>query len=189
MKNAWIVMLLAIAGAVSTGCNKPEEATAAANQDRVVGLVAVVDLDEVAKKLGKTEKWERELSDARKAFASQLQQKKEALQKQLAEQEKALGETPSDEDKAKLRSALLAANQQLAADDRELATRWQQQRATLVSNFRQQMEALTLKVAKAKGFTVVVTKTPTMLACDPSADITQAVLEAAIDAKIAENAQ
>ncbi|MFW5690814.1 MAG: OmpH family outer membrane protein [Planctomycetota bacterium] len=176
---------LVIALAVLPACNGDDGGGGGDNSAGApVGRVAVVSLDEVAGKLGQTAAWKKELSAYQEQLKDELMQRKEALQNKVDEFEKSLPETPTDEQKKQLRDMLMTANREMVQADRRQGQKLQARRNELLNNFREQMKTLTLKVARDKGFTIVLTKAGSVLATDPGADITQAVLEAAFEANM-----
>jgi Skp family chaperone for outer membrane proteins len=174
---------LVIALAVLPACNGSDKGEANSNT-APAGRVAVVSLDEVASKLGQTAAWKKELSAYQEQLKDELMQRKETLQNKVDEFEKTLPETPTDEQKKKLRDMLMTANREMVQADRLQGQKLQARRNELLNNFREQMKTLTLKVARDKGFSIVLTKAGSVLATDPEADITQAVLEAAFEANM-----
>ncbi len=176
-------LCLMLALAVLPACNGGDEGETDKG-GAPAGRVAIVSLDEVASKLGQTAAWKKELSAYQEELKAELMERKETLQAKVDEFEKGLPETPTDEQKKKLRELLMTANREMVQADRAQGQKLQARRNELLNNFREQMKTLTLKVARDKGFSIVLTKAGSVLATDPEADITQAVLEAAFEANM-----
>jgi Skp family chaperone for outer membrane proteins len=122
------------------------------------GGVAIVDLDEVARRLGR----EAEMSQSIQSAAGALNQRLTAVQKDAEGKLKAiqaeLGTDPNPEEAQQFvrqaRSAQIQFNQLKQQAQQQLGNH----RRQLVSQFRQETQPVAAKVAKQKGFTTVVTR-------------------------------
>lgn len=141
------------------------------------GGIAVVDLDEVARQLGR----DAEMVNSIQTQAGQLSQKLTAVQQdanqKLQQIRASLGEQPT-EDQAKQflqiqRNAALQLNQLRQRAESSLG----QHRLQLVGQFREQTKPIATKVAKEKGLTTVFTRNDAVVfSFDDAVDITDEVV-------------
>lgn len=140
--------------------------------------VAVVDLDEVSRRVGKMTEMQKSMQD----LASQAQQKLTAIEQnasaQLDEARKTLEAAPSTELTQKFQrmqqSAVVQLNQLKQRAELEVSGHRQQ----LVNKFREDARPVVASVAKKHGFSTVVTKNETFLfSFENSVDITDEVAE------------
>jgi Skp family chaperone for outer membrane proteins len=141
------------------------------------GGVAIVDLDEVARRLGR----EAEMSQSIQSAAGALNQRLTAVQKDAEGKLKAiqaeLGTDPNPEEAQQFvrqaRSAQIQFNQLKQQAQQQLGNH----RRQLVSQFRQETQPVAAKVAKQKGFTTVVTRNDAVVfSYDDAVDITDDVI-------------
>jgi Skp family chaperone for outer membrane proteins len=169
--------LVAVTALTAAGCGRQP----GGQPTDTAGAVAVIDLDEIAQRLG---------SD--KQMAALLSQRQTALSQQLVDLAKSYS-AQIDEQKAKLAAADAAQNQQ----NEVTVASWQQQananlnkvklqaevdlqnqRAHLINQFRDQIKPAARRVAAARGLTVIVTKNDSVVFDYVSAaDITDAVVD------------
>lgn len=147
------------------------------------GGVAILDIDEVARKLGVEEKVRVDLLNIQNNLNTELQRTQETMQKQMTGVEQAAGENPSDEDKRRI----LATNQQLNEEFNRIRAQAQntlaQERVRMINEFRIRLEPIALKAAEQAGLQVVLMKvTPPVFTYDNSVDITQATIKLALEA-------
>jgi Skp family chaperone for outer membrane proteins len=142
-----------------------------------VGGVAVIDLDEVAKRMGDDLK----IVNTIKQHESQLNESLQALQvsytQQLENKRRAYGYKPSEEQErelqqldvnlgTKLQEAQLSAQRELAVHQN-----------SLVSRLREQVRPVARDVAKSRGLsTIVVKNLDVLFHYDPAQDITDEVI-------------
>lgn len=141
------------------------------------GGVAIVDLDEVARRLGR----EAEMTQSIQSAAGALNQRLTAVQKDAEGKLKAiqadLGSDPSPEEAQQFvqqaRSAQIQFNQLRQRAQQQLGNH----RRQLVNQFRQDTQPIAAKVAKQKGFTTVVTRNDAFVfSFDNTVDITDDVI-------------
>lgn len=142
------------------------------------GGVAVVDLDAVAKALGR----DAQINEQVQAFAKQeeakLQELRSELEQQVSSAGEKLGEDASAADKQSLSALVLNARTQLSRELGQARQSAQQLRQRLVRDFAIEVQPLARRAAEQRGLTVVMVKQPGLLVVMPEADITNAVIDA-----------
>lgn len=145
---------------------------------RTLGSVAVVDLDEVAKRLSR----DTELATAVAAKEADLNEKlgilKNLYDKQFKKEKELYGSEPKKEDAEKI----AALDRQLGIQIREAQRQAQVEivlfRQSLISRFREQVKPLAREIAAQRGLTIVIAPSQLLLlSVDPRADITDEVVE------------
>lgn len=144
---------------------------------RSKGGVAVVDLDKVAKELGRDVQMANDLRQNQSVLAGKLSAIEKNAVEQLTKMKAELGETPA-EDKAK-EFAQSAQNAQVKfnALQKQAVTAIGQRRDVLVATFRQEARPFADKIAKANGANAVMTRNDAFLfSFDHTIDITDQVI-------------
>lgn len=137
--------------------------------------VAVVDLDKVAKELGRVDMMENDLRSAQNTLANQLAGvQKQAIEK-LNEMKSGLGETPAEEDLKKFNATAQATQIQFNNLQRQAVAKIGERRDILVFSFRQEARPVVEKIAKSKGAATVITKNEAFT-FDNTVDITEDVI-------------
>lgn len=137
----------------------------------------VIDLDAIAAALGRDAALREQLSNANQQLGTQVSELAQGLKGKLEAEKEKLGETPSDEAQADFRRLAAQAQLQLRRGQATARQRAQQFQLQLVSKFRAEVVPFAQAIASNQGARVVVMKS-TALWFDPSADITQAVIDA-----------
>lgn len=185
MKNGiWVtIVLLASASGlgVLSGCeqangNAPAEVTATST----VGTIAVVDLDEVARGLGKQAEWKSDLESQQQRLRGEYQTINQSLTSQLEQMQSQLGEEPTDDQRRQLQAGIVQARQIMRNAELQANALLQQRRDELIADFRDRVQPIVRKVADKQGFDVVIVKGANVMAASEAADITQAVLNDAM---------
>lgn len=171
MKHFYVLALLS--ALVFGGCEKPSASSPAGS----AGGVAVIDLDEVAKRLGRDVGIADELKTTRNALAEQLQEAQKGLEGEFDKSRAALGASPSTEDTQKLAQLGQSLNVQFQQKQQEAQEEFKAKAGALLTRFREEVKPIALKIAAAKGLDVVLVKNDAnVLAAQNSADITDAVV-------------
>jgi Skp family chaperone for outer membrane proteins len=141
------------------------------------GTVAIVDLDEVARRLGRDLEMSESVQDEQLAVNKELEQLRQSLKKQYEAAVDKAGEEPSEEERKKLQTLSqqidLKFNQERQKKTNELSA----YRVTLISRFREEVRPIAQEVAADRGLALVVTKIDNLIfAYDPEAEITDAVV-------------
>jgi Skp family chaperone for outer membrane proteins len=142
------------------------------------GRVAVIDLDNVAKQLGRDVVMTSELKEHEDTLNTKLKQVQVAFQSKLDEETSAVGETPSDEQMKSLTQLQRSANLQLNQVRSQAQLNLNQRKAELVRKFREEASLHAKRVAAEQGLSIVITKIDNLiLTFDDAVDITDAVAE------------
>ena len=172
MKISPLLLCTALA-IVATGCERPAaQASSAPN-----GTVAILDLDAVAKRLGRDVAIADQIKAEGETLASQLAKTKTELQSQLDSSAQALGDKPSDADKQKLVELGQSLNARLQSKQQEARQELSQKQLSLIQQFREEVKPIAQKIAAGKGMNTVLLRSDiVVLSADPSVDITDAVV-------------
>ncbi len=144
---------------------------------RSTGGVAVVDLERVAKELGREEQMVNDLKANQNNVASQLATvEKNAIEK-LNQMKAELGEEAPEDKKLEFAKTAQSAQIQFNNLQKQAVTAIGQRRDFLVASFRAEARPVAEKIAKSNGANAVVTKNDAFLfSFDNTIDITDAVI-------------
>jgi len=143
----------------------------------VKGGAAVIDLDAVAKRLGRDTAIIAELKDFGAPLRDQLAASQKDYQEQIDHLKTSLGAKPSEADKQKLADLARTLNQQFQQKQQQAQQEVGAKKAALISRFREEVKPVALKIATGKGLGIVQLKSDlTILANEPSLDITDEVV-------------
>lgn len=175
---------------VFSACNQGSTPVAEQATDEISGGVAVIDLDEVARLLGREmsikqsltvreNSLNQELETLRVSYANQINQRKQELPEQAAGGD--LAQVQAFEQQAL--NKIQQARQQAQNDLNE-------QKRILINAFREEVKPVASKVAASKGLSLVVSKNESFLfAFDSAVDITKEVVAQMQTASLAEPAE
>jgi len=140
--------------------------------------LAVVDLDQIAQKLGR----DKEILGKIQKQTENLQAQFSAIEKnaaaQLEQARKGLGDSPSPEQAGKFRQQLQQAQFQLNQLKDQADRQLLQYRQKLISQSREDIRPFAVEVAHERGFDVVVTRNDAFLySFDSAVNITDSVAE------------
>lgn len=146
------------------------------------GGVAIVDLDEIARRLGRTEQMQQSITTQ----TEQLNQVLAALQQDAAQKlddlKVKVGPHPSPEKASQLQNASVAINVELNKQRQIAEFKLGQHKQKMAAEFRQEARPHTERVARSRGFQTVVTKNDAMVfSFSDSVDITSAVYQAMLE--------
>jgi len=141
------------------------------------GGVALIDLEDAAKRLGRDVVITQELKDAGDALGQQLAGSQKEYQDEFERYKQTLGAKPTPEDTQKLaelgRNLNLQFQQKQQQAQQEIATK----RVALVNRFREEVKPIAMKIASARGMNIVLVKSDVVvLGNESSVDITDAVV-------------
>jgi Skp family chaperone for outer membrane proteins len=164
----------------STGCGKtsPEPTAAKADKpaDKPVGGVGVVDLDKVAKVIGRDIEMKQKVDEHVETLNSQLSTLQGALRRQYDEKREKFGDEPTDEQLKELEASENLMERQLLEKKRKAEGELSVFRQKLVDRFREQAKPVLREVAAARGLSIVVPKNDgLLLSIDPACEITDEV--------------
>lgn len=141
------------------------------------GGVAVVDLDKVAKELGRDVQMANDLRQNQSILVSKLSEIEQNAVEQLSKMKADLGEAPADDKKAEFAQKQQNAVVNFNNIQKQAVTAIGQRRDFLVATFRQEARPVAEKIAKANGANAVMTRNDAFLfSFDNTIDITDAVI-------------
>lgn len=138
--------------------------------------VAVVDLNEVAKALGRVDAIEKNVKSANEKLNQQLEQITADVQKQLETEKQKLGEKPSKEKEQEFMQLVQKANNQLNQTKQVAIQKSQQIQNSLVLEFRNEVSSVSREIAQKNGYLSVLAINDGLLWADPGVDITKEVI-------------
>lgn len=140
------------------------------------GGVAVVDLAAVAKAAGHDQVLDQEVARARQTLESQLGQVAAELEKQLQAEQARLGGPAAAAKEKNYQELTAQARAQLAQTQTLAQQKAQEFQVSLVSQYRQALQPVAEKVARARKARVVLVTDATLLWFEPEADLTADVI-------------
>jgi Skp family chaperone for outer membrane proteins len=170
---------LLVAGA---GCSKAEstaqatETTGSAKAAQAVGGVGVVDLDSLAKQLGRDQEMGKAVQDRLAALNEKLAKLKDSLERLMDEKRTSFGGEPSDDQQKQLISMQERMDAQLLESKRKAEVELAGYKQALIDQFREQTKPILRDVATARGLSIVVPKNNgLLLTIDPAVELTDEV--------------
>ncbi|MCH2204093.1 MAG: OmpH family outer membrane protein [Fuerstiella sp.] len=141
------------------------------------GGVAVVDLDRVAKELGRDVTMVQQLQQQQTGLTQKLAAVKSSFEKQLTETFEELPETPDEEQTKQLLNMKRNANIRLATYRKQAGTALEQMKNSVITSFRSEAMPVARDVAKERGLSVVLTSNDSVVfTFDKTVDITDDVI-------------
>jgi Skp family chaperone for outer membrane proteins len=165
-----------VAGAImAVGCGMQSGQPQASSS----GGLAVVDLDVVAKSIGRTQEINELLRVRQNALNQELEKLQTKFNQEIAEKKKEHSNPPTDEEKA-LEAQWEKNKLALQLQAKQQATQaLQAYRQEQLIAFRNEIKPLAQEVAAARGLSVVIPKNEGfLLSVDPGVDITADVIKA-----------
>lgn len=138
--------------------------------------VAVVDLNVVAKTLGRDDLILKNVKSANENLNQQLEQIAIDLRKQVDEEKSKLGEKPSKEEEQKYMQLVQQANNQLNQTKQVAVQKSQQLQNSLVAEFRNEVSKVSREIAQKNGYLTVLAINDGLLWADETVDITNDVI-------------
>lgn len=144
----------------------------------VLGMVAVIDLDAVAERLGADKTIAKSITRRQSSHNVKLANFAESLKTQLSERQQALSDTATRQEKVALATWQQQANNNLSQAKRQVETDLMKHRTELVSQFRADIKPIARKIAGSRGLSLIVTKNDSVVYdYTDSVDITGAVVQ------------
>ena len=141
------------------------------------GGAAIIDLDAVAKRLGRDVAILAELKEAGAPLRDQLAASQKDYQEQIDRLKASLGAKPSEADKQKLAELARTLNQEFQQKQQQAQQDMNTKKAALINRFREEVKPVALKIATGKGLGIVQLKNDlTILVSEPALDITDEVV-------------
>ena len=141
------------------------------------GLVAVIDLDRVARAIGRDEVIAARVQGYADEQSSSLNRLRDDLREQLAQAKAGFGDEPSDEQQQNLAQLTARSDLQLQQEITKARQSAEQLKVDLVLDFKQEVQPVARRVAQARGLSVVLIQQNGMLYVDPDSDISDAVID------------
>ena len=181
----WSSILLPGAVLISlAGCgNRSSEGPSAQSEKsgpgaKAVGGVAVVDLDLLAKRLGRHIEMNSSIQEKLALLNSKLTTLQTKLKELYDEKRHAFGAEPSDDQRKQLQAMKESMDGQVLEKKREGEAELQAFKLALVDQFREQAKPVLRDVAAARGLGIGVPKNNNLfLTVDPAVEITDEVAE------------
>lgn len=141
------------------------------------GGVALIDLEDAAKRLGRDVAITEELQSAGAVLGDQLAAAQKELQEEFAREKQAVGDKPTAADTEKLTELGRSLNVQFQQKQQQAQQELAAKRLALVNRFREEVKPVAMKIAASRGLEVVLVKSDVVvLANEPGVDITDAVV-------------
>jgi Skp family chaperone for outer membrane proteins len=158
------------------GCGfQPGSQTASAPK----GGMAVIDLDEVAKTIGRTQEINDSWQVRKRALDQALQQAQTKFRDEITAKKQEFGEQPTDEQQQTLIALEREANNRLLQAGRKAQADLEGFRNQMVAQFRAEIRPFAKQVATEKGLSIVIPRNEGfLLSVDPGVDITSDVISA-----------
>ncbi|MBI1345662.1 hypothetical protein GC163_05175 [bacterium] len=169
--------MLAAGVMMSIGCGF-QQGTAESSSAAKGGL-AVIDLDVVAKSIGRTQEINESWQVRKNALDQALQKLQANFNEQLTAKKTEFGETPTEEQTKQLAAMRQDAANKLVQAGRTAQGDLEKYRQKMVADFRAEMRPYAQQVASSKGLGIVIPKNEGfLLSVDPGVDITADVISA-----------
>lgn len=189
---AWAIGLASLAG-----CDKPLGAAGSGNPTsdstpsaRPSGGVGVVDLDVVAKQLGRDAEMSATLKERVTALNDRLTAMKENLTRLYDAKREKFGDQPDEEQQKQLVAMQERMDAQLIETKRKADGELGVLRQQLVDQFREQTKPILKEVAASRGLSIVIPKNNALLlTIDPGVEITDEVVQKMLTLKAPEAAE
>jgi Skp family chaperone for outer membrane proteins len=183
MRTSAFVIVVGLISFCVSGCGwfGGKDDAEAKTEKAVPGRVAVVDLDEIARRVGRDQYMIDRLKQTQQTLNERLEVVQASYVKQIKQKQETLGVGNegveiSDEDTKTLLGMQREAGLNLNQARKEAISSLTQRRTQLVATFRNEVRPIASEVAKEKGLSIVLTKNDTVLFTHEDAvDITDEV--------------
>ncbi len=138
--------------------------------------VAVVDLNLIAKTLGRDDLIVKNVKSANDNLNQQLEKIAENLRQQLDKEKSKLGDKPSIEEEQQFAQLIQKANDQLNQTKQVAIQKSQQLQNSLIVEFRNEVSKVSREIAQQNGYLTVLAINDSLLWADKTVDITNEVI-------------
>ncbi len=167
MKKISTLFICALAAIAFTSCN-----------DTPPGGVALIDLDQIAKRLGRDTALVDELRNMGAELSKELETAKRTYSAEFEKNKAQVGTKPTEADTQKLNTLLQSLNAQLQQQQQQAQQEINTRRVALVNRFREEVMPTALAVAKKRGLSIVLLRNDSLVLCAQSeTDITNEVID------------
>jgi Skp family chaperone for outer membrane proteins len=161
---------------LSAGCGKTSPEPATAKAEKPVGGGGVVDLDRVAKVIGRDIEMKQKVQEKMDSLNNQLTTLQGALRRQYDEKREKFGDDATEEQIKELQASENLMDRQLLERRRKAEVELGAFRQALIDQFREQAKPVLREVAAARGLSIVIPKNDgLLLSIDPAVEITDDV--------------
>lgn len=165
MKKIMQVIIVSVFAAGMAGCDLCTEKT-----------IALVDMDAIAKALGRDEAMKQEIASTEQQLNDQLNAIASKLQAEIVQEQGTLNDKSTDEDKQRVEQFILQAQQTLRNEQLAAQQKSTQLRSDLITAFRDEIKVVAEAMAKEQGIKMVKIISADVLWSDPTANISDAVV-------------
>ena len=138
--------------------------------------LAVLDLDRVAKALGRDLSLQRNFSSVEAELRGQLEKLRDSLNRELGAAQGKVGAKPDAEQVKQLETMRAQAQKRFDEGGAEAQRLVQQRRQEMLSAFRDEVRQVARRIAARKNIAVVLLQTETVFDADPSVDLSNDVI-------------
>ncbi|MFK8027362.1 MAG: OmpH family outer membrane protein [Gammaproteobacteria bacterium] len=142
----------------------------------IFNSILVVDIDAVAKAIGRQEIMQKELEAKNIKLTKELEIIASNIEESLVEEKTRLGNAPSTQEKQKMNELVTQASQQLTNKKQIAIQKSEEYRSELLQAFRNEVGKIAQQIASRSRGKLVLMSNNEMLWFDPSADITDEVI-------------
>jgi Skp family chaperone for outer membrane proteins len=168
MKYSWLLFVVSFVLAFS-GCDR--------NKDSDSMSVAIVDLDLIAKRLGRDAQMKQSIEQRQLNLNQQIQSVQSSFLEQLKTKQSEFGDSPSEEQSGLLLAMQREANLKLNSVRQQAQGNMTQFEQSVINQFREEAKPIAQKLAAKKGCKIVLTKNDTVIfSFDSVVDITEDVV-------------
>jgi Skp family chaperone for outer membrane proteins len=165
-----------VASVLGAGCG----AGSGDGTKNAVGGVAIVDLDAVAKRTGRTEKITQSVQQKEASLNEELAQLQASMRERLTQKKQELGDNPTQKQKDELAEFERQLTVQLGRAQQQGRTKLSEHQNAIVQQFREEMKPLLRQIAAEQGLSIVIPKDERLLLTfEPAVDITDQVVQMA----------
>ena len=176
MSRQALALVLGAVALWSAGCALKQGEQPAAKTEKGVGGVGVVDLDVVAKRLGRDIEMQNAVQERLTSLNARLATLQESLKRLYDEKKEKFGDDATDEELRELEATQERMDAQLRESKQKAQNELAAFRQALVDQFREQAKPVLREVAAARGLSIIVPKNDgLLLTVDPAAEITDDV--------------
>ncbi|MCH7726522.1 MAG: OmpH family outer membrane protein [Planctomycetes bacterium] len=185
MQRSWFLVVLLVLGSVSVGCNSAAhdesenslQSSAVGNRHSVSG-VAVIDVDQVARRIGRYDFITTSVANKEKSLNRQLAAIQESYKRKVDDKQREIGTQPTQEQTEELAALNRELGSKLRAAQADAQKDLTSYRAELINGFRREIRPIAQRVAEQRGMNVVVSYNENVVfSYNSSADITKEVAQ------------
>jgi Skp family chaperone for outer membrane proteins len=176
MSRQALALLLGAVALWFAGCGLKQGEKPVAKTEKGVGGVGVVDLDLVAKRLGRDIEMQNAVQERLSSLNARLATLQESLKRLYDEKKEKFGDDATDEELRELEATQERMDAQLRESKQKAQNELAAFRQALVDQFREQARPVLREVAAARGLSIIIPKNDgLLLTVDPAVEITDDV--------------